>query len=102
VIARIIPIVSSGIALPAPPVPQTTTPSRPAAATSMDALCIPVVMSSFSSGSRSRVDAGKGVRSRMATTISLPARRSTSSSVSAMCSVTTSRVKRSVTGVQSV
>lgn len=97
----IIPIVSSGIAFPAPPVPQTTIPSPLAAATSMEALRIPVVISSSRFGNRSRIEAGKAVRSRIATTTALPASRSTSSSVPVRCSVMTSRVKWSVTGAQS-
>ena len=41
------------------PVPQTTTPLRCAAATSIATLAIPVVISSFSSGRRSRISAGQ-------------------------------------------
>ncbi len=68
------------------PVPQTTTPLRRAAAMSIATLPIPVVISSLRSGRRSSVAAGNPVRSLIATTISAPARASTSSSGSAMWS----------------
>ncbi len=63
-----------------PPVPQTTTPRACAAATSMAALRAPVVTSSFRSGRRARSEAGKAVRSRIASTISKPASASAASS----------------------
>ena len=48
--------------------PQTVIPRSRAASTSIDALRIPVVTSSFRFGSRSSTSRGNGVRSRMATT----------------------------------
>ena len=67
------PIVSSGIALPAPPVPQTVMPSSRAASRSKERLAIPVVISRRSAGRRSSVPRGNGVRSRIATITSEPA-----------------------------
>jgi hypothetical protein len=74
----IIPMVSSGIALPAPPVPQTVTPAAAAAGRSIDALTGPVVIRRRSAGRASSTADGNGVRSRMATTTSLWRRRATS------------------------
>ena len=65
--------VSSGAAVGEPGVPQTVMPSSSAAATSMAALAMPVVTRSLRPGSRSSTERGKGVRSRMATTIWKPA-----------------------------
>ncbi len=50
--------------------PQTVTPGRVAAATSIEALDAPVVTSSRRSGSRASSSASNGVRSRIATTTS--------------------------------
>jgi hypothetical protein len=57
---------------------------------SMDAFAGPVVTSNRRSVNRSSSCAGKGVRSRIATTTSYPASRRTSSSGSPTCSVNTS------------
>ena len=65
--AMIRPQVSSAAGWGNSSVPQTSTPLALAAARSMAALRMPVVTSSFSSGRRSNMSAGKGVRSRMAT-----------------------------------
>ena len=75
--------VSSTVEPPASGVPHTVMPSSPAAGTSMDAFFIPVVTSSWRSGSRASRSRGNGVRSRMATTTANPANRSTSRSRSA-------------------
>ena len=78
--ARIRPQVSSMVAN-APvnaSVPQTVTPSSCAASTSIAALAMPAVTSSRSDGRRARIVAGKGVRSRIATTASKGASRETS------------------------
>ena len=83
------PQASSGAPGPDPPVPQTVTPRRLAAARSKDALRMPVVISSFSAGSWSSSAAGNGVRSRMATITSYGASRRASSPPSAMWSVKT-------------
>jgi hypothetical protein len=99
--AIIIPIVSSGIALPEPPVPQTVMPRSAAAARSIEALAIPVVTSSRSAGNAASTSAGNGVRSRMATTMSLRASRPTSAAGSAMWSVSTSTVCMACTADQS-
>src|SRR6185312_4914834 len=56
--ARISPQVSSAVGATLIPVPQTTTPLRRAAATSIATLASPVVISSLSSGRRSRIGAG--------------------------------------------
>jgi len=64
-------------------VPETTTPRAAAAATSMDALRMPVVTTSFSLGSRAKTAAGNGVRSRMRITMSKARSAATSSSSSA-------------------
>ena len=82
--AIIIPIVSSGIALPEPPVPHTVMPWRAAASRSIEALAIPVVTSSRRAGSAASTSAVNGVRSRIATTMSLSASRRTSAVSSAM------------------
>ena len=60
------------VGFPVDGVPQTTTPRSLAAATSMDALRRPVVISSFRSGSFSMTARGKAVRSRIAHTMSKP------------------------------
>ena len=83
--ARISPQVSSAVGAPLIPVPHTVTPLAFAAATSIATLAMPVVISSFSSGRRSRIEAGSAVRSRIATTISASASAATSSSASSMC-----------------
>ena len=99
--AMIIPIVSSGIALPEPVVPQTATPRCFAASRSIDALAMPVVTSSRRFGRAAITRAGNGVRSRMATTTSLPARRRINSSSSARCWLLTSTVNCARTADQS-
>ena len=78
------PMVSSGIALPEPPVPHTVMPWRAAAARSIEAFAIPVVTSSRRAGSAASTSARNGVRSRIATTMSLSASRRTSADWSAM------------------
>lgn len=83
---RISAQVSSVVGSGAPPVPHTVTPWWAAASRSTDALRIPVVTSSFSRGSRANSDAGKGVRSRMMTTISQSPIASATASSPAMCS----------------
>ncbi len=70
--ARISAQVCSAVGSPMYPVADTTTPARPAAATSMAAFRFPVLTSSFRSGSRSSTSAGNRVRSRIATTASKP------------------------------
>ena len=100
--AMMMPMVSSGIALPEPPVPHTVMPRRAAAATSIDAFTMPVVTSRRRAGSDSRIVAGNGVRSRIATTTSLSRSRCTSSAGSAMCSPMTSTVWACCTADQSV
>ena len=55
-----------------PGVPHTTMPRSFAAATSIEALRMPVVIRSFRSGSFSITARGKAVRSRMAQTMSKP------------------------------
>src|ERR1700738_1739700 len=62
---RIRPQASSAVSSlppPGPPVPHTVTPRSFSAAISNEALRMPVVISSFSLGSRSSTDFGKGVR----------------------------------------
>ena len=83
--ARISAQVSSGVAAPLPPVPHTVTPAAAAAATSIDALRIPVVTSSRRSGSSRSRSAVNGVRSRIATTTSNGRNSAARSAVSAMC-----------------
>ena len=84
------PQVSSAVGEPRPPVPHTVTPRAAAAATSMDALAMPVVTSSRSRGSRASRSASNAVRSRMATMTSYGTRALTSASVRAMCWAKTS------------
>ena len=62
-----------------PPVPHTTMSRFDASATSITALCGPVVTNRRRLGSRLRSDAGNGVRSRMATTTGNGAGRSATS-----------------------
>ncbi len=99
--AIIMPIVSSGIALPEPPVPHTVIPWRAAAARSIEALTIPVVTSNRKAGSAASTSAVNGVRSRIATTMSLWASRRTSADSSARCSVSTSTECAACTADQS-
>ena len=80
--ARISAIASSAVAWPDDRVPHTVTPRRSAAATSIEALRMPVVTSRRRFGSRSSSSAGNGVRSRIAPITSNGARRSTSRSAS--------------------
>ena len=56
------------VGLPNVPVPQTVMPRALAASVSIEALRMPVVISSFRLGSASITARGKPVRSRMATT----------------------------------
>jgi hypothetical protein len=81
---RISAQVSSGVAPAVPPVPHTVIPAAFAAATSIDALCMPVVTSSLRFGSSRSRSAGSGVRSRIATITSNGRSSATRSAVSAM------------------
>ena len=63
-----------------PLVPDTTTPCAAAACRSMEAFCMPVVMSSFRSGSRAKSSRSKRVRSRMATITAAPSSAATNTS----------------------
>ena len=74
---------NSAVGWPAAPVPQTVTPCAFAASISKDRFRMPVVTSNFSFGRRFRRSAGKGVRSRMPTTISKSESFSVASSWSA-------------------
>ena len=71
-------------------VPQTVMPSSAPAARSIEALRMPVVTNRRRPGSRASRAAGNAVRSRMATTISAPARADTTASSSASGSRTVS------------
>src|SRR5215813_2594786 len=68
--SSISPMAMPEVGLPNEPVPQTVTPRSVAAATSIEALRMPVVIRSLSLGSFSMTARGKPVRSRMAQTIS--------------------------------
>ena len=83
------PHVSSTVGAARLPVPSTAIPSSRAASMSIAAFARPVVTSSFSAGSCSSTARGKGVRSRMATTTSNGASRSTRVAASATWSVKT-------------
>ena len=89
------------VGLPNEPVPQTVTPFSLAAATSIEALRAPVVMSSLRSGSFSITARGKGVRSRMAQTMLKPASALTTLSAEPRCSVNTLMSRSPFTGDQS-
>ena len=80
--AKISPQVNSAVGYPRVGEPETTTPRRRAAATSMDALPIPGVNRCSSLGNRFSRDSGKGVRSRITQTISNSRSRSASRSSS--------------------
>ncbi len=99
--AIIIPIVSSGIALPGTARAAHGDPPAAAASRSIEALAIPVVTRSRSAGSAASTSAVNGVRSRIATTMSLRASRSTNAGTSAMWSVITSTVCAACTSDQS-
>ena len=66
------PMAMPAVGLPKPPVPQTVMPRSLAALTSKELLRAPVVISSFRSGRASITLRGKGVRSRMPTTMAKP------------------------------
>jgi hypothetical protein len=84
VTARISAQVSSGVAPGEPEVPQTVTPAAAQAATSIEALRIPVVTSSRRFGSSPIRSAVNGVRSRIATMTSNGRSSAARSPVSAM------------------
>ena len=66
-LAHVPALAAIGAALGNPPVPQTVMPSSRAASMSIEALPMPVVTSSFKSGSDASRSAVNGVRSRIAT-----------------------------------
>lgn len=76
---------SSAVGWEPPDVPHTVTPRSLAAATSIDALRLPVVTISFSFGSRSISARGNGERSRMTPITSKSASARAQVSTSAMC-----------------
>ena len=84
VTARISAQVSSAVAPALPRVPHTVTPAAAQAATSMEALRMPVVTSSRRLGSSAIRSAVNGVRSRIATITSNGRSSAASSPVSAM------------------
>ena len=77
------------VGLPIEGVPHTTIPRSLAAATSIEALRMPVVIRSFRSGSFSITARGKPVRSRMAQTMLKPCSALTTSSGPPRCSLNT-------------
>src|SRR5262249_58322126 len=83
------PIDIARVVLTTEPVPQTVPRRSVAAATSIEALRMPVVISSLSLGSFSITARGKPVRSRMAQTISKSASALTTLSGPPRCSLNT-------------
>src|SRR5215468_7187610 len=83
------PMAMPEVGLPNEPVPHTVTPRSAAAAMSIEALRMPVVMRSLRSGNFSRTARGKAVRSRMAQMILNPCRALMTFSAPPRCSLNT-------------
>ena len=79
----------AAVALPKLGVPQTTTFRACAASRSIEALRIPVVIRSLSSGSASITARGNAVRSRIAQTMAKPLSASTTLAADPRCSLKT-------------